>query len=282
MESNPNAILTLKGNAIYTNVALTDDGDVWWEGLTPPDKTPSHLIDWKGNDWTPASKEKAAHPNSRFTVPARQCPVIDPAREDPAGVPISAILFGGRRSSVVPLVCEAFDWDHGVYFGASVNSETTAAAVGAVGQLRHDPFAMLPFCGYNMGDYFAHWFDMKKHGNPAKLPKFYYVNWFRKGPKGEWLWPGYGENCRVIKWIFERTSGEGAAQETAIGNIPTLESLDTTGLKISPETMKQLLTVNLEEWKKEEELMGDYLSMFRERLPEPLKQQLNRLKEKMK
>lgn len=277
MRSNPNAMQTLKkGHAIYTNVALTDEGSVWWEGLTTT--PPSHLIDWKGHDWTAESKEKAAHPNARFTVPASQCPVIDPAWQDPEGVPISAIIFGGRRSTVVPLVTEAFDWDHGVYYGASLSSETTAAAAGTVGKLRHDPFAMLPFCGYNMGNYFTHWLKMKSFGDPAKLPRFYYVNWFRKGVHDQFLWPGYGENSRVIKWIFERGEGTAQANKTAIGFVPTLEALNTEGLSISSDTLKELLSVDNNQWKQEAEEMKKYLAMFGDDLPAEITHQIEALK----
>lgn len=277
MQSNPNAMRSMGANTIFTNVALTDEGDVWWEGMTT--EPPAHLIDWKGHDWYRGSKEKAAHPNSRFTCPAAQCPVIDAAWQDPAGVPISAILFGGRRSSVVPLVCEAFDWDHGVFKGVSVSSETTAAAVGEVGKLRHDPFAMLPFCGYNMGDYFAHWLEMKKDGDPAKLPRFYYVNWFRKGKNGEWLWPGFGENCRVIKWIFERSSGFDNSVTTPIGVVP--RTLDISGLTISNDTMQQLLSVHPEEWNLEAAEMEEYLKIFN-KLPKEMAEQLKQLKDRLK
>lgn len=279
MASNPNAMASLKKNTIFTNVALTDEGGVWWEGMSPP---PEHVVSWKGQSWTPDSKDKAAHPNSRFTAPAKQCPVIDPAWEDPAGVPISAILFGGRRSSVVPLVCEAFDWDHGVYFGASVSSETTAAAVGEVGKLRHDPFAMLPFCGYNMGDYFAHWIKMKQHGNVELLPRFYYVNWFRKGDDGEWLWPGYGENCRVIKWIFERINNTAEAIKTPIGYVPAPDSLDLEGLDLSQKTVDLLLEVRKIDWNKEVREMESYLSLFGDRLPQELADQIQLLKKRLK
>ncbi|CUI16000.1 phosphoenolpyruvate carboxykinase [Candidatus Protochlamydia naegleriophila] len=278
MDSNPNAMLTINRNAIFTNVALTDDGDVWWEGMTKT--APAHLINWLGHDWTPQSKEKAAHPNSRFTVSASQCPVIDPAWEDPRGVPISAILFGGRRSSVVPLISEAFNWQHGTFFGASVSSETTAAATGDVGRLRHDPFAMLPFCGYNMGDYFDHWLQMGKREGVA-LPKIYYVNWFRKGEKGEYLWPGFGENSRVLKWIFERTQGQADAVKTPIGYLPTEQAIDTTGLSLVSNAMEQLLKVDSEAWLKEVEEIGHYFSLFGDRLPHALQDELQELKKRI-
>ncbi|MBA3816387.1 MAG: phosphoenolpyruvate carboxykinase (GTP) [Parachlamydiaceae bacterium] len=279
MISNPNAMKSLQENVIFTNVALTDDGDVWWEGMTP--KPPEHLNSWLKQDWHPGSALKAAHPNSRFTAPANQCPVIDEAWQDPAGVPISAILFGGRRSSVVPLVCESFNWQHGTFMGASVSSETTAAAIGEVGKLRHDPFAMLPFCGYNMGDYFKHWLDVGSGKSPDKLPKIFYVNWFRKDAQGEWLWPGFGENSRVLKWVFERVTGEGNALETAIGFVPALDSLDVTGLQLAPGAMQQLLHVDPNEWLAEVKEMESYLSMFGKKLPKAITEELETLKQRL-
>lgn len=279
MDSNPNAMLTLSHDVLFTNVALTDDGDVWWEGLTK--KPPDHLIDWTGKDWTPASTTKAAHPNSRFTVAASQCPVIDPAWQSPDGVPISAIIFGGRRSTTVPLVCEAFNWRHGVLLGSMVSSETTAAAVGEVGKLRHDPFAMLPFCGYNMGDYFAHWLEMEKMGSETKLPRFYYVNWFRKGKNNEYLWPGFGENSRVLKWIFERTDGKADARKTAIGYLPAPESIDTSNLPVSKEVLEQILSVDKDEWLKDTKGLEDYYQIFGERLPKDLMNELQQLKSRL-
>lgn len=277
--SNPNALASCAKNTIFTNVALTDDGDVWWEGLTK--EKPAHLIDWKGRDWTPASSEKAAHPNSRFTAPATQCPVIDPAWEDPKGVPISAILFGGRRSSVVPLVCESFNWQHGTFMGASVSSETTAAASGAVGRLRHDPFAMLPFCGYNMGGYFQHWLTMGLRKG-AKLPKIYYVNWFRKDAKGNYLWPGFGENSRVLKWIFERSQGTGKAVETPIGFVPAPDALDLKGLDISSDQIKELLEVNKEDWLIEKRELEEYFAIFGDTLPPGIKTEMTELEKRLK
>src|SRR5215212_3762105 len=241
-DTNPNAMETIKANSVFTNCALTDDGDVWWEGMT--EDRPDHLIDWHGNDWTPDAEAPAAHPNARFTTPAAQCPSIAPEWEEPDGVPIDAILFGGRRASVVPLVREAFDWEHGVFLGATMASEMTAAAAGDVGKLRFDPMAMLPFCGYNMGDYFAHWIEVGKREG-AVLPRIFFVNWFRKGEDGEFLWPGYGENSRVLEWIFRRCEGTADAQETAIGFVPTADGLDLDGLDIDPDDLEEVRTVDL-------------------------------------
>ena len=242
VDTNANAIDTLWGNTVFTNVALTDDGDVWWEGLT--EEPPAHLTDWRGNDWTPESGTPAAHPNARFAVPAAQCPTIAPEWEDPAGVPISAILFGGRRATAVPLVTESFDWQHGVFLGANIASEKTAAAEGTVGELRRDPFAMLPFCGYNMGDYFAHWLKVGAQADAAKLPKIYYVNWFRKNAEGKFVWPGYGENSRVLKWIVERLEGTAEGVETPIGVLPKVDGFDLGDLKLSEEDLALLFTVD--------------------------------------
>lgn len=276
-KTNPNAMAAASRNTLFTNVALSPEGDVWWEGMT--ETPPSHLIDWLGEAWTPQSGQKAAHANSRFTAPAKQCPCIDPRWEDPEGVPISAILFGGRRSSVTPLVVQSLDWNHGVLFGAGLSSEMTAAAKGTVGVLRHDPFAMLPFCGYHMGDYFRHWIELgEKHQGP-NLPKIFYVNWFRKSPTGEFLWPGFGENARVLKWIFERCSGGGSAQETAIGYVP--DQLDIQGLKISKAQLEALLKVDSEEWLKEVGALTAYFKKFGSKFPEELKTQLNLLKSRL-
>ena len=273
--TNANAIKTLWGNSIFTNVALTDDGDVWWEGLT--DEPPAHLIDWKGNDWTPESGTPAAHPNARFTTPAGQCPTIAPEWEDPNGVPISAILFGGRRATSVPLVTESFDWQQGVFLGANVASEKTAAAEGTVGELRYDPFAMLPFCGYNMGDYFAHWLKMGASADAEKLPRIYYVNWFRKDDKGNWLWPGFGDNSRVLKWIVERLEGKADAKKTAIGHVPTAAALDLQGLEIDGKDLDVLLSADKETWKRESELMPAHLKSFGDHLPQELWEEYNAL-----
>lgn len=277
--SNPNAMGSIEKNTIFTNVGLKDDGDIWWEGMT--EQPPAHLINWLGHSWEPGSKEKAAHPNARFTAPSAQCPVIDPAWQDPAGVPISAILFGGRRSSVVPLVHEAFNWQHGTFMGVSVSSETTAAAAGTVGKLRHDPFAMLPFCGYNMGDYFGHWLKMGRQVEASKLPRIFYVNWFRKGKEGEWLWPGFGENSRVLKWIFERVSGKGEAVKTPIGYLPSQNGIDTSHMKLNSEAMAQLLNVDKEEWKHEVEEMRNYLKIFGDRLPREIHEELDQLESRL-
>ncbi|MEV0194347.1 phosphoenolpyruvate carboxykinase (GTP) [Kitasatospora purpeofusca] len=268
VDTNANAIDTLWGNTVFTNVALTDDGDVWWEGLT--DEKPAHLTDWRGDDWTPESGTPAAHPNARFAVPAAQCPTIAPEWEDPAGVPISAILFGGRRATAVPLVTESRDWQHGVFLGANIASEKTAAAEGTVGELRRDPFAMLPFCGYNMGDYFAHWLKIGAAADAAKLPKIYYVNWFRKNADGQFVWPGYGENSRVLKWIVERLEGKGEGVETPIGVLPTVEGFDLDGLELSKEDLDLLFTVDADIWRQEAALVPAHLEMFGEHTPTEL------------
>src|SRR6266496_3783604 len=263
--TNANAIATMWGNSVFTNTALTDDGDVWWEGLT--DQPPAHLIDWKGRDWTPDSPEPAAHPNSRFTTPAAQCPIIAPEWDDPKGVPISAILFGGRRATTVPLVTESFDWAHGVFLGANISSEKTAAAEGKVGELRHDPFAMLPFCGYNMGDYFAYWLKIGRITDASKLPRIFYVNWFRKDEAGRFLWPGYGENIRVLKWIMERLAGEAAAFRSPVGNLPAPGALDTDGLDIAESDLDVLLSVDADAWRREAALIPEYFHTFDGHLP---------------
>lgn len=279
-KSNPYAMQTLAQDSLFTNVAYTDDQDVWWEGMT--EQPPSHLIDWLGQDWTPASKEKAAHPNSRFTAPASRCPVIDEAWQDPKGVPISAILFGGRRSTTLPLCLQSFNWQHGTFLGVSVTSEMTAAAAGVIGKLRHDPFAMLPFCGYNMGDYFEHWLSMEKRTDPHKLPKIFYVNWFRKNAEGAWLWPGYGENSRVLKWIFERCDGGNQAIESPVGYLPAPGALDIQGLSISQESLNQLFYIDKEAWQSEVKELKEYLKMFNDRLPEGIKKELIALETRLK
>ena len=279
MQSNPNAMLAAARNSIFTNVGLTPDGDVWWEQMT--EDKPPRLTSWLGEEWRPASGKLAAHPNARFTSPAAQCPVIDAAWEDPAGVPISAILFGGRSSSVVPLIHQAFNWQHGVFLGATMSSETTAASVGAVGNLRRDPFAMLPFCGYHMGDYFRHWLTMGKKTAPEKLPAIFYVNWFRKTAEGKWLWPGYGENSRVLKWVVERVGGKVNARETPIGNVPTEKDIDLTGMDISPETVKQVLAVDPEEWRQELPSIKQHLEIFGDKLPPELQVEYENLKKRL-
>ncbi|HEU0102837.1 MAG TPA: phosphoenolpyruvate carboxykinase (GTP) [Mycobacteriales bacterium] len=278
-DTNANAVQTFTGNSIFTNVALTDDGDVWWEGLT--EEPPAHLTDWKGNSWTPESGTPAAHPNSRFTTPAGQCPTIAPEWEDPDGVPISAILFGGRRASAVPLVTESRDWQHGVFLGMSVSSETTAAAAGAIGQLRRDPFAMLPFCGYNMADYAQHWLDIGNDTDADKLPKIYYVNWFRKDAGGRWLWPGFGENSRVLKWIVDRIEGRGTGVSTPIGTLPSADALDLDGLDIPAADLDLLLSVDTEVWTQEADLMDDYFAQFGDHFPAALAQEHAALKERL-
>lgn len=279
-QSNPNAMHSIEKNTIFTNVALTDDGDVWWEGIgTDP---PAHLIDWKGNDWTPDSKEPAAHPNARFTAPASQCPVIAPEWEDPAGVPISAILIGGRRPSTIPLVHESFDWKHGVFMGSIMGSEITAATISAnIGKVRRDPFAMLPFCGYHVCDYLQHWLEIGESTDADKLPKLFYVNWFRKDQDGKWLWPGFGDNSRVLKWIIERTSGKGSAQETPIGYMPTVDAIDRTGLNVSDEDMAELLKINKEEWLKEVASIREHYANYGEKLPKEMTDQLDALEKRL-
>jgi phosphoenolpyruvate carboxykinase (GTP) len=278
-ETNLNAVKTIERDTIFTNCALTDDGDIWWEGLTG--ETPAHLIDWRGNDWTPQSETPAAHPNARFTVSAAQDPAIAPEWEDPQGVPIDAILFGGRRSTVVPLVTEALDWDHGVFMGSVMGSEKTAAAAGTVGELRFDPFAMLPFCGYNMADYFAHWLKIGRREG-AKLPKIFYVNWFRKDSDGRFLWPGYGENSRVLAWVFARCAGHGAAKQTPVGLIPPvgMEGIDVSGLDVSEDAMAELLRVDLEQWKSQLPHFHEHLGKFA-RLPQELHAQLKALEQRL-
>ncbi|MGH9103523.1 MAG: phosphoenolpyruvate carboxykinase (GTP), partial [Acidimicrobiales bacterium] len=278
-KTNPNAMLSLDANTIFTNTALTDDGDVWWEGMT--DEPPAHLTDWKGEDWTPGCGRPAAHPNARFTVPASQDPAIAAEWEDPEGVPISAILFGGRRGSVVPLVFESLDWRHGVFLGSIMASETTAAATGALGQLRRDPFAMLPFCGYNMADYWAHWLRVGESSDPLKLPRIFYVNWFRKDGDGRYLWPGFGENSRVLEWVFQRIAGDGEAEDTPIGRIPTPQALELDGLDLSKEDVAKLLEVDPGEWRKEVPLIAEYYARFGDHLPPALEEELQALRDRL-
>jgi phosphoenolpyruvate carboxykinase (GTP) len=277
-KTNPNAMATIERNSIFTNCALTDDGDIWWEGMTgqPPD----HVIDWHGNEWTPDSDQPAAHPNARFTTPASQCPSIADEWEDPAGVPIDAFLFGGRRSTVVPLVFESRDWEHGVFTGAVMSSETTAAAAGEVGKLRFDPMAMLPFCGYNMADYFGHWLKLGRREG-AKMPRVFHVNWFRKGEDGKFLWPGFGENSRVLEWVFRRCDDESETVESAIGLLPAQGELNTDGLDISDEAMEQLLTVDDDALRAQMPQVEEHLARFGDDLPDELKAQLEALKQRL-
>jgi phosphoenolpyruvate carboxykinase (GTP) len=278
--TNPNALKMLSHDTVFTNCALTDGGDIWWEGMTS--EPPSHLIDWRGADWTPDSDKPAAHPNARFTVPIDQCPSVAPEWDDPAGVPIDVMLFGGRRATVVPLVYEARDWEHGVFLGSTMASEKTAAAAGNVGELRFDPMAMLPFCGYNMADYFAHWLEIGRRKG-AKLPQIFYVNWFRKDDDGKFLWPGFGENSRVLAWIFRRTEGKADALETAIGLVPPAGDggIDTNGLEISDGAMTQLLEVDHEAWKQQLPQMREHYARFGDRLPDEMRAQLDQLEQRL-
>ena len=274
-DTNANAMHTLWGNCIFTNTALTPDGDVWWEGMS--DDAPARATDWKGNAWTPETETPAAHPNARFTAPASQCPSAAPEWQDPAGVPISAILFGGRRRTTVPLVTQAFDWEHGVFLGSIMASETTAAQQGAVGNLRFDPMAMLPFCGYNMADYFAHWLSVGSKADPSKLPQIFFVNWFRRDENGRFLWPGYGENSRVLKWVFERVNGSADAVKTPIGLLPAPGSLDLKGLDVSADDLGELLKVDSEGWKSALPQIKDHYAQFGPKLPAKLNAQLDSL-----
>ena len=277
--TNPNAMRTIElGNSVFTNVALTDDGDVWWEGM---ENTPAHATSWKGKDWTPDSDEPSSHPNSRYCTPIKQCPILAPAYDDPQGVPIDAILFGGRRKTTIPLVTEARDWTHGTFMGATLSSETTAAATGAVGVVRRDPMAMLPFIGYNAGDYFNHWITVGKDNDAAKLPRIFYVNWFRRDEDGGFLWPGFGENSRVLKWIVERIDGQADAVETPIGHVPTPESLDTEGLDMTPAHLAAALSVDAEEWKDELPQIAEWFEKFGESLPAVLWTELDGLKARL-
>jgi phosphoenolpyruvate carboxykinase (GTP) len=278
MKTNPNAMISMQKNSLFTNVALSDDMNPWWEGIGHPAPA-AGLIDWKGNRWMPGSAEKAAHPNSRFTAPARQCPSISPHWEDPQGVPISAIIFGGRRAHVAPLVYQAFDWNHGVFVGASAASETTAAATGAVGVVRRDPMAMLPFCGYNMGDYWGHWVKMGTRSD--KVPKIFHVNWFRLDADGEFLWPGYGENVRVLRWILDRCQGRGEAVETPIGYVPAVKAIDRAGLDVSEETMQALLHVDKGEWSGELAGMREFFAKFESKLPAEMRRQVDALEKRL-
>jgi phosphoenolpyruvate carboxykinase (GTP) len=278
-KTNLNAMAMVRENTVFTNCALTDDGDVWWEGMT--DDQPAHLRDWRRAEWTPDSDQPAAHPNARFTTPAAQCPAIAPEWEDPAGVPIDAMLFGGRRSTVVPLVAEAFDWEHGVFMGATMASEKTAAAAGTVGQLRFDPFAMLPFCGYDMARYFGHWLKIGREGNTEKLPKMFFVNWFRKDDAGRFLWPGFGENSRVLAWVFGRCEGNAEAVESPIGLVPGPGAIDTEGLDVSAETIAEVTAVDAKEWSAVLPQLHEHFASF-QHLPDELRAQLDALEERLK
>lgn len=280
MDTNPNAMHTLASNSIFTNAALTEDTDVWWEEMT--EEPPETLTSWLGEEWHPGDEKTAAHPNSRYTTPASQCPIIDPNWENPNGVPISAILFGGRRASTVPLVFEAFNWQHGTFIGSIASSERTAAAAGTVGELRRDPMAMLPFCGYNMGDYFAHWLEMGEKSDADKLPKIFYVNWFRKDADGGWLWPGFGENSRVLKWIVNRISGKGDTVETPIGYLPTPDGIDTSGLDVTEQEMNELLNVDIDEWLNEIQSIREHYERFEDKLPQALNDELKALETRLR
>jgi phosphoenolpyruvate carboxykinase (GTP) len=281
-KTNPNAMRTIqRGNSLFTNVALTDDGDIWWEGM---EGKPEHATSWKGKDWSPANGdagEPAAHPNSRYCTPMSQCPILAPEWEDPNGVPISAILFGGRRKTTIPLVNESFDWQHGTFLGATLSSEKTAAAAGAVGQVRRDPMAMIPFIGYNVGDYFQHWVDVGKGADADKLPRIFYVNWFRRGDDGRFLWPGFGENGRVLKWIIERLEGRAAASETPIGHVPTADQIDTEGLSEPAEDIEASLEVDVEEWKAEIPLIEEWFDTIGDKLPTSMRDELEALKQRL-
>jgi phosphoenolpyruvate carboxykinase (GTP) len=276
-DTNPNAMATIRANSIFTNCALTDDGDLWWEGMGDP---PDHAIDWLGQDWTPDAEGVAAHPNARFTTPAEQCPSMAPEWQDPKGVPIDAFLFGGRRASTVPLVTEAMDWEHGVFMGAIMGSEKTAAAAGAIGQLRFDPMAMLPFCGYHMADYFGHWLATGRREG-VELPKIFMVNWFRKDDEGQFLWPGFGENSRVLAWVFERCDGRAGAEETPIGLVPAEDAIDTSGLDLAPGAMAKLLEVDPEEWREQLPRLHEHFATFGDRLPDELSAQLEALEKRL-
>ena len=280
MDTNPNAMHTLASNSIFTNAALTEEGDVWWEEMS--ENPPETATSWLGEEWHPGDEKTAAHPNSRYTTPAAQCPIIDPNWENPNGVPISAILFGGRRANTVPLVFEAFDWQHGTFIGSIASSERTAAAAGTVGELRRDPMAMLPFCGYNMGDYFTHWLEMGENTDTSKLPKIFYVNWFRKDDDGGWLWPGFGENSRVLKWIVERVSGKSEAVKTPIGYLPASGAIDTSGLDVTDDQMEELLNVDVEEWLNEIDSIREHYARFEETLPEALSDELAALEARLR
>jgi phosphoenolpyruvate carboxykinase (GTP) len=276
-KTNPNAMTMVGANTVFTNCARTDEGDVWWEGMGDP---PSHAIDWQSEDWTPEDDRPAAHPNARFTTPAEQCPSMAPEWEDPKGVPIDAFLFGGRRATVVPLVTEAFDWEHGVFLGSIMGSEKTAAAAGTVGELRFDPMAMLPFCGYHMGDYFRYWLETGRREG-AVLPKIFMVNWFRKDDEGNFLWPGFGENSRVLAWVFERCDDNAEADETPIGLVPSEGALDLSGLDLPDEVIHRVHDVDLDEWREQLPQLEEHFQTFGDKLPPELAAQLERLEERL-
>jgi phosphoenolpyruvate carboxykinase (GTP) len=277
--TNPNAMRTInRGNSVFTNVALTEDGDIWWEGM---ENEPAHATSWKGEPWTPDSDELSSHPNSRYCTPIKQCPILAPEYDDPRGVPIDAILFGGRRKTTIPLVTEARDWTHGTFMGATLSSETTAAAVGQVGVVRRDPMAMLPFIGYNAGDYFNHWITMGKENDASKLPRIFYVNWFRRDADGAFLWPGFGENSRVLKWVIERLEGQAAAIETPIGHVPAPGALDVDGLGLTDEQVAQALAVDVEEWKAEVPQIQEWFERFGDDLPAVLWTELDGLRARL-
>ncbi|MGA9714504.1 MAG: phosphoenolpyruvate carboxykinase (GTP) [Aeromicrobium sp.] len=279
-DTNANAMRTIEqGNSVFTNVALTDDGDVWWEGMT--DEPPAHLTDWKGNDWTPESDQLSSHANSRFCTPIKQCPILAPEYDDPNGVPLDAILFGGRRKTTIPLVTEARDWTHGTFMGATLSSETTAAATGAVGVVRRDPMALLPFIGYDAGDYFGHWISMAKNNDESKFPKIFYVNWFRRDDDGGFLWPGFGENSRILKYVIERVEGKVEAIETPIGMVPPASSIDTDGLDVSTEQLEKALAVNVDEWAAEIPQINEWFEKFGDTLPAVLWTELDGLKARL-
>jgi phosphoenolpyruvate carboxykinase (GTP) len=277
--TNPNAMRTIeRGNTVFTNVALTDNGDIWWEGMGEP---PEHLTSWKKQDWTPDSDEPSSHPNSRYCTPMDQCPILAPEWDDPKGVPISAIFFGGRRKDTIPLVTESRDWNHGTFMGATLSSETTAAAKGKVGVVRRDPMAMLPFIGYNAADYFAHWIATGKKADANKLPKIFYVNWFRRGAEKQFLWPGFGENSRVLKWAIERIEGKAAATETPIGWVPTIDDLDVSGLDTPREDLEAVLKVDADEWRAEIPMIEEWFAKMGEKLPTSLRDELDALKQRL-
>ncbi len=279
-KTNPNAMRTIdRGNSVFTNVALTDDGDIWWEGM---EGDPQHLTSWKKQDWSPQDDELSSHPNSRYCTPMSQCPVLAPEWDDPRGVPISAILFGGRRATTIPLITESRDWQHGVFMGATLSSEKTAAAAGKVGEVRRDPMAMLPFIGYHVGDYFQNWIDVGKGADADKLPKIFYVNWFRRGDDKRFLWPGFGENSRVLKWVVERIEGTAAAEETAIGHVPSVDGLDLSGLDAPADDIAAAVRVDLDEWRAELPMIAEWFDLVGDKLPTSMRDELEALKVRLR